>query len=137
MAIHAAYPHLRLKQSDCIRAYTQAALPKDGPETWIRLPKKWWPAHFFRNPKTGLPYKDPVFPLRVALYGHPRAGDLWHDMLCGVLLEMGCVAVEGWPSVYVAFEGDEFVAIVVYVDDVLILGGDYARSIDRAGQDQD
>ena len=43
MAISAAYPQLRLKQSDCVRAYVQAVWPPSIPPTYIRMPRAWWP----------------------------------------------------------------------------------------------
>ena len=68
VACEAVDPELSLLQSDCERAYTQA--PMTGPPTFIRLPKKWWPDHWKG-------FKDPVCQLDFALYGHPKAGDIW------------------------------------------------------------
>ena len=67
---------LKLLQSDCIRAYVQSKLNPTGkgPKTFIRLPRAWWPKSFHDK---GL--VDPVCELLLALYGHPRAGDMWHD----------------------------------------------------------
>jgi len=123
MAMHAADPKLCLLQSDCIRAYIQALLPDDGPQTWVRLPKAWWPKSWI-----GV-YSDPVVPLRRALYGHPKAGDMWHDKLCAILLSHGFEKIEGWPSTYTRRAGDQFAAIVVYVDDLLILGDASVHSL--------
>ena len=85
---------LTLVQSDCQRAYTQAKF--DGPPTFVRLPKKWRPEHWHGK------FKNPVCRLDYALYGHPKAGDIWGDRLEEVLVdERGFTCVEGWPSVYV------------------------------------
>ncbi len=56
-------------QTDAVRAYTQALLR--GFETWIRLPRDRWPASWAGK------YKDPVVPLRLALYGYPDSGTFW------------------------------------------------------------
>ncbi len=119
MAINAAMPHLKLQQSDCVRAYVQAELPKDIPPTFVRLPRAW-------HPKSWAKFKDPVCRLRMALYGHPKAGDIWTDRFRAVAEGRNFKTVEGWPSVYVKVEGAEVCVIVVYVDDLLILGGDLA-----------
>ena len=119
MAINAAMPHLKLQQSDCAIAYVQAELPKDIPPTFVRLPRAW-------HPKSWAKFKDPFCRLRMALYGHPKAGDIWTDRFRSVAEGRGFKTVEGWPSVYVKVDGAEVCAIVVYVDDLLILGGDLA-----------
>ena len=72
--------------------------------------------------------KDPVCRLKKALYGHPRAGDCWHDRLNSVLIADGFETVEGWPSVWVKGCGLESIELVIaYVDDLLFLGGDHIR----------
>ena len=68
VACEAVDQELTLLQSDCKRAYTQAKF--EGPPTFIRLPKRWWPEHWKR-------FKQPVCRLDYALYGHPKAGDIW------------------------------------------------------------
>ena len=42
--------------------------------------------------------KDPVCRLKKALYGHPRAGDCWHDRLHSVLIADGFETVEAIAS---------------------------------------
>ena len=89
-------PELVLCQSDCISAYVQADLPEDD-ITYVSLPREWWPEEHqwrFENGRT------PYVRLRKAMYGHPKAGDLWADKLAGVLKEDGFTEVEGWPSMY-------------------------------------
>jgi hypothetical protein len=121
MAVSAATQNYSIWQSDCVRAYIQAALPDDCPPTYIRLPKAWWPPHFHL-------LKDPVVRLWTALYGHPRAGDIWHDKFASVVKGRGFKTVEGWPSVYVKRVGEETCSICVYVDDLLVVGGALATS---------
>ena len=69
-------------QSDCISAYVQARLPK-GDVTYCSLPRQWWPKRW-QNADGSWKYTNPVVRLIKALYGHPRAGDLWADKLGGV-----------------------------------------------------
>ena len=59
-----------VEQSDAEQAYCQAGLT--GTPTWIRLPEHKWPDAWHK-----LGYKDPVCPLRLALYGHPNSGGMW------------------------------------------------------------
>ena len=58
-----------------------------------------------------------------ALYGHPRAGDLWADKLGGVLRQDGFTSVTGWPSMYIKhIPGEPPQVFDVYVDDLIMLG---------------
>ena len=114
VACAAADSSLELLQSDCIRAYPQAAMT--GPPTFVRLPKAWWPSHW-----SG--YTDPVCRLDKALYGHPKAGDIWHECLAAALAEQSFRPVEGWPSVFEKDLPDGGIMLVIaYVDDLLFLG---------------
>ena len=88
-ALH--YSTTELLQSDCKRAYIQAKL--DGPPTFVELPKEWWPPHW-----RGM--QRPVCRLDKALYGHPKAGDLWADRLSSILAELGFESVENWLSLF-------------------------------------
>ena len=54
-----------MEQADAQQAYTQAKL--EGIPTWVSLPKEAWPSAWSE-------YRNPVCPLRLALYGHPDAG---------------------------------------------------------------
>ena len=104
-----------LLQSDCLRAYTQA--PMKGEETYVRLPKAWWPSHWIGR------YRDPVCRLLRALYGHPDSGNHWADKLGNELKARNFEEVDGWSSVFVLDEGPEHMAcIVVYVDDLVMFG---------------
>ena len=76
-------PNLMICQSDCISAYVQATLP-EGDVTYCSLPRQWWPKRWFNADGT-CKYLNPVVRMVKALYGHPRAGDLWADKLGGVL----------------------------------------------------
>ena len=121
MGLSAVIPGMRRKQSDCIQAYVQALLK--GTKTFVSLPRAWWPQHWHS-------YNDPVCELIYALYGHPRAGDMWGHKLHCVLTDMQFQHIDGWPSVYfkvfLAADGHtvvDIVIFVVYVDDLLLFGG--------------
>ena len=60
-------PNHVVMQADAEQAYTQAKL--GGTPTWIRLPADRWPQSWRDRD-----LKDPVVPLRLALYGHPDSG---------------------------------------------------------------
>ena len=116
LACAALLPRARILQSDCIRAYVQAEMDSpDGVVTFVELPKEW-------HPPSWKGMQRPVCRLLKALYGHPRAGDLWHNKLDGILTGLGFTKLEAWPSVYTYHEKGEVVVVVVYVDDLLIAG---------------
>ena len=116
MAMMAAFPALVLWQSDCTRAYIQAIMT--GPETLISLPKPWWPAHWRK-------YKHPVTELLLALYGHPKGGDIWGGKLHEICIAFGFILCAFWPGVYIRGAGAAALLIIaVYVDDLLFLGGE-------------
>ena len=100
-----------LLQSDCQRAYIQAKLT--GPPTFIELPREWWPAKW-----QGM--RRPVCCLDKALYGHPKAGDLWADRLSTVLGEDGFEKVENWQSLFHKSTPKGPIIIDVYVDDLVM-----------------
>ena len=66
---YGAQPGYKTEQADGKQAYTQSLMR--GTKTWVRLPKTRWPKSWIGK------YKDPVVPLRLALYGHPDSGGLW------------------------------------------------------------
>ena len=56
---------------DAETAYLQAELKrKNSARTFVALPKSFWPKEW-----EGL-YKQPMVPLRLALFGHPEVGNL-------------------------------------------------------------
>ena len=98
-------------QSDCPNAYVQSYF--EGPPTFIRLPKEWWPNNWSSM-------RDPVCRLVRNLYGHPTAGHGWQSHLEDKLMTIGFAKVENWQSVY--YNKDTNVSMVVYVDDLLGAG---------------
>jgi hypothetical protein len=71
--------------ADAIQAYVQTTL-KCKAETWVRLPKN-------RQPKSWANMRDPVVPLKLALYGHPESGGWWERHLESHLVANGWKAV--------------------------------------------
>lgn len=113
-------PGFAEQQADGVKDYTQALLynsPTDDRNhipTWIFLPEDQclpdWHKRFSR----------PVILLRVALYGHPLAGDFWDRHRTTQLRKAGFQTVEGWESVYV-HEPLKLV-LTVYIDDFKMAG---------------
>ena len=67
--VFGSQPGYAKQQADARQAYTQALF--EGIATWVRLlPRNRWP-------KSWTNYRDPVCPLRLALYGHPDSGGIW------------------------------------------------------------
>ena len=115
LAAYAVTENGKLYQSDCIRAYIQALMK--GTETFIRLPRAWWPAGW------EMKYRDPLCKLLRALYGHPDAGNHWADKIAEELKRLDFIVVDGWSSVYVLNMGPSHVAcFVLYVDDLVMFG---------------
>ena len=125
MAVYALQPEpdLTFIQFDCCRAYTQVVLAEiQSIKTFVRLPKAWWPEHWKNKG-----YVDPVCELLRALYGHPLAGDMWHEKLEAILLKYGFVTIPDWPFIYIRIATVDgirrVIIIIVYVDDLLMVGG--------------
>ena len=106
------------KVRDATQAYIQAVIDKAGrPRTWVRLPKAWWPDHWYDT--SGVPlYYDPVVVLVRALYGHPESGALWDRHLRVILVRLRWRRVESHPGLYV--HEVTMAVLVVYVDDLLL-----------------
>ena len=99
---------------DAAQAYIQARIDGPGrPATWVRLPKHMWPEHWHGK------FKDPVVPLRKALYGHPESGALWEKHLAGILTKLGWAKIDSHPGVWYNQKDDAVLA--VYVDDLLMV----------------
>ena len=64
--------------------------------------------------------RDPVVPLRLALYGHPDAGTCWEKHCDAKLGEEGFSPVIGWPGCY--SHSSLAVFLTVYVDDFKMSG---------------
>jgi hypothetical protein len=102
------------QQADGTFAYTQALLGVGGVPTWVRIPMERWPKAWIGK------YKDPVVPLRLALYGHPDAGGFWEKHCEKHILSEGFTSIPDWRSVY--WHPELKVLLIVYVDDFKMSG---------------
>ena len=91
LACSAVMPGSQTLQCDCIRAYIQALMdPPDSVNTYVELPTAWWPTGWLKM-------RRPVIKLLQALYGHPRAGNLWHAKLDKILIKISTSTKRGRP----------------------------------------
>ena len=81
------FPGHDVQCADGESAYTQALL--GGKPTYIRLPPDRWPESWKNK------FRDPVCPLRLALYGHPDAGGFWEQHCDKALRAVGFTPVGG------------------------------------------
>ena len=111
--VFGSQPGYAKQQADARQAYTQALF--EGIATWVRLPRNRWP-------KSWTNYRDPVCPLRLALYGHPDSGGIWEKHCTKQLRSIGWVPVlpDIWQSIFYHPELD--LLLVVYVDDFKMAG---------------
>ena len=100
-----------IEMADGESAYTQAEL--GGPLTWVRIPRERWPDSWEGT-------KDPVCPLRLALYGHPDAGGFWEKRCEKAVTAVGFDFLPDWPSVF--FHKELRLMLVIYVDDFKLAG---------------
>ena len=113
--VFGSQPGYVIQQADAKQAYTQALF--QGVATWVRLPRNRWPKEW-----KGM--KDPVVPLKLALYGHPDSGGIWErhceTELKKVGLEAEAVLTDIWKSVF--YHPTKKLLLVVYVDDFKLAG---------------
>ena len=64
--------------------------------------------------------KDPVVPLRIALYGHPDAGGYWEKHCESHIISEGFITIPDWRSV--SWHPELKVLLIVYVDDFKMSG---------------
>ena len=111
--VFGSQPGFSIQQADARQAYTQALFT--GVETWVRLPRNRWP-------KGWRSMKDPVVPLKLALYGHPDSGGIWERHCETELKKVGFepVLTDIWKSVF--YNADLELLMVIYVDDFKLAG---------------
>ena len=111
--VFGSQPGYTIQQADAKQAYTQALFT--GVATWVRLPRNRWP-------KSWKGMKDPVVPLKLALYGHPDSGGIWEKHCETQLKKVGFEAVltDIWKSVF--YHPVKKLLLVVYVDDFKLAG---------------
>ena len=110
--VFGSQPGYVIQQADANK-HTQALF--QGVATWVRLPRNRWPKEW-----KGM--KDPVVPLKLALYGHPDSGGIWERHCETELKKVGFEAVltDIWKSVF--YHPTKKLMLVVYVDDFKLAG---------------
>ena len=98
------------QQCDAQQAYVQS---ERGTETWISPPK-------ILRPESWAQYYEPVFTLKLALYGHPDAGGYWERHCEEHLTSIGVVPVPDWRSTY--WHPELKFLLMVNVDDFKMAG---------------
>jgi hypothetical protein len=93
--------------ADAINAYTQASILEDGPQ-YIAVDQHmvdwWWNTHkeFITT--------DMMMRIRMALQGHPRAGQLWGDKVEGNLADLGFVRLKHEQCLYLGqYKGNQII----------------------------
>ena len=82
----------------------------------MRLPEGQWPKRWKRQG-----FRNPVCPLRKALYGHPDSGTHWEQHCERHLLALGFIAFsDAWKSCY--YHPKLLLVLIVYVDDFKMAG---------------
>ena len=62
--------------------------------------------------------------LKKAFYGLKQAPRAWYSRIDSYLLSMGFQKREGDPNLYFIMVGDDLLILLVYVDDLFIIGGE-------------
>ncbi|KAK1412293.1 hypothetical protein QVD17_33424 [Tagetes erecta] len=70
---------------------------------------------------------DRVCKLKKSLYGLKQASRNWYKKFTTSLLEIGFKQTRADPSLFIFKEEDVFVAALIYVDDVVIMGNDFNK----------
>lgn len=105
---------------DAFQAYLQAILDVD-PDiiNLVEIPREWWLAEWYYDvEKTRPKYHRPAFPLKYALSGHPKSGNIWEAHTDAKLIILGCKKVESWCGIFVHIDGS---IRVFYVDDFMVV----------------
>lgn len=97
---------LEVQQVDVNSAFLNGKLKE---ETYMKFPP-------------GYEIPGQVFLLKQALYGLKQAAREWYLELKGTLLSLGYTVADADPSLYIRGNGCELTLLLVYVDDVLIVG---------------
>lgn len=92
----ACFPGFAGHQADAIQACVQVNIDESKVETYVRIPREFWPDEWIR---AGL--RGPVIKSNKALYGHPDSGALWEKHCEPYLIRRGLEPVlPASPSVY-------------------------------------
>ena len=69
-------------------------------------------------------YPNSVCKLHRSIYGLKQASRSWNLCFDEIIKEFGFIRSEDEPCVYVRFSGSVVVFLVLYVDDILLMGND-------------
>jgi hypothetical protein len=64
-------------------------------------------------------------PLEKELYGLKQASRAWYSRIDSYLLQMGFEKSEADPNLYYIIQGEDTLILILYVDDLFIIGGEY------------
>ena len=82
----------------------------------VELPKDWWPNSWFHDIERTKPvYRRPAVPLRFAIPGHPKSGNIWEGHTDEIFVNKvkGWRKIEGWNSIWLHEDGS-IMLICVY-----------------------
>ena len=111
----AAVKGLKLSQMDVSNAFLHSDLDE---EIYMSLPLGYTPA-----PGEALP-PNPVCKLHKSIYRLKQASRQWYNCFSSVLLANGFSPSSGDHSLFVKVNGSSFIALLVYVNDILIASND-------------
>ncbi|CAB1096983.1 unnamed protein product [Ectocarpus sp. CCAP 1310/34] len=100
-------------QLDVVAAFLNAYTDRD---VYVRPA----PGDEERDPTTG---EMMVYKLEKSLYGLSQSPSLWNDAINDRLIIFGWQRTRSDPCVYIFVSGDELTILAIYVDDILITGG--------------
>lgn len=107
----ATHESLEMNMMDVVTAYLYGSLDKE----------------IFMNVPDGISYdptkfKIPCVLIKRSLYGLKQSGRMWYQRLSAFLIKNGFKTSEIAPCVFIKRRGKEFTIIVVYVDDLNLIG---------------
>ena len=116
----ARMPGMAGQDADAVGAYCQVDLLKFALRTGVKITETWVSLPLHQQPASWKKFRNPVCPMRRALYGHPQAGLFWELFCHDALVSEGFEKVRGWECLYIHHE--KGLLLSVYVDDFKMAG---------------